>query len=257
MPIEPQKGESVQPAASSHPGRTAAAEPAWLTVMAHRRPDFVYMAPYLAYLLLLPLKDHVPAAYLPWATAARGALGLYVFWVLRRYLPPLGKPHWPVAIVAGLLTVVLWAGGQHLLNYAHLGGRFFLFPGVLEVKDPRVGLTALSWWSQVVLRLAVASVVVPIVEEIFWRGFLLRAFINWDRFEKLPLGAFAWRAFIGTALLSCLQHPDNWGVSLLCWLAWNLLMYWKKSLLCLMITHGVTNLVLYLYVIKTGDWQFW
>jgi CAAX prenyl protease-like protein len=215
------------------------------------------MAPYLAYLLLLPLKDWVPAAYLPWATAARGILGLLVFWSLRRHFPPLGKPHWPIAITAGVLSAMLWVGGEYLLDQIHLGGRFFVFPGVLEVKDPREGLTALSWASQVVLRLAVATITVPIVEEIFWRGFLLRAFINWDRFERVPLGTFAWRAFIGTALLSCLQHPDNWGVSILCWLAWNGLMYWKKSLLCLMITHGVTNLVLYLYVIRTGDWQFW
>lgn len=239
-----------------------AGEPAWLTELTRRRPDFVFMAPYLAYLLLLPLKDVVPAAYLPWATAARGILGLLVFWFLRRHFASLGKPYWPIAITAGVLTVVLWVGGEHLLNDVYvgsfnLGGRFFVFPGVLDVKDPREGLTAFSWASQVVLRLAVATIAVPIVEEIFWRGFLLRAFINWDRFERVPLGTFAWRAFIGTALLSCLQHPDNWGVSILCWLAWNGLMYWKKSLLCLMITHGVTNLVLYMYVIARGDWQFW
>jgi len=278
MEIEPQKrmetyppGQSV--GAADRPGEDAASpatpvradaegapsavEPAWLTQLARRRPDFVFMAPYLAYLLLLPLKDWVPAAYLPWATAARGILGLLVFWSLRRHFPPLGKPHWPIAITAGVLSAMLWVGGEYLFDQIHLGGRFFVFPGVLEVKDPREGLTALSWASQVVLRLAVATITVPIVEEIFWRGFLLRAFINWDRFERVPLGTFAWRAFIGTALLSCLQHPDNWGVSILCWLAWNGLMYWKKSLLCLMITHGVTNLVLYLYVIRTGDWQFW
>ncbi|MGQ9651597.1 MAG: CAAX prenyl protease-related protein [Phycisphaerae bacterium] len=260
----PQPPDEGPDAAAQSPGKESplTIEPAWLTELARRRPDFVFMAPYLAYLLLLPLKDWVPAAYVPWATAARGISGLLMFWFLRRHFPPLGKPHWPIAITAGVLTVVLWVGGEHLLNRVyvgsfHLGGRFLAFPGVLEVKDPREGLTALSWASQVVLRLAVATITVPIVEEIFWRGFLLRAFINWDRFERVPLGAFAWRAFIGTALLSCLQHPDNWVVSILCWLAWNLLMYWKKSLLCLMITHGVTNLVLYLYVIQTGDWQFW
>jgi len=235
----------------------ACCEPVWLANLADRRPDFVFMAPYLAYLLLLPVKDWVPEAYMPWAIAARGLVGLAAFWVLRRHLPPLGRAHWPTAIIVGLLTVVLWVGGQYLLDWMHLGGRFFLFPGSPEVKDPRIGLSAFSWWSQAVLRITVATIAVPIVEEIFWRGFLLRAFINWDRFERIPLGAFAWRALTGTALLSCLQHPDNWGVSIFCWLAWNALMYWKKSLLCLMITHGVTNLVLYIYVIRTGDWQFW
>lgn len=268
MPIEPDSSgkanrlpDASQSASADKPAVGAAAgfghEPPWLDDFARRRPDFVFMAPYLAYLLLLPVNDWVPEAFMPWAIAARGMVGLAAFWMLRRHLPPLGKPHWPIAIVVGLLTVVLWAGGQKLLEQVNLGGRFFLFPGLPEVKDPSAGLSAFSWWSQVVLRITVATITVPIVEEIFWRGFLLRALISWDRFERVALGAFAWRAFIGTALLSCLQHPDNWGVSIFCWLAWNGLMYWKKSLLCLMITHGITNLVLYLYVIRTGDWQFW
>lgn len=273
MPIEPhtRKDESPRAPVGEPPhveygpingAPKACGEPVWLANLARRRPDFVFMAPYLAYLLLLPAKDWVPEAYIAWAIAGRGLLGLAVFWLLRRHLPPLGKAHWPIAIVAAVLTTILWVGGQHALNGIHLagrslGGRFFLFPGVPEVKDPRIGLSAFSWWSQAVLRITVATITVPVVEEIFWRGFLLRAFINWDRFENVPLGAFAWRAFIGTALLSCLQHPDNWGVSILCWLAWNGLMYWKKSLLCLMIAHGLTNLMLYLYVIRAGDWQFW
>jgi hypothetical protein len=105
---------------------------------------------------------------------------------------------------------------------------------------------------------------VPVVEEVFWRGFLLRALIYWDRFEKVPLGTFTWVSFLGTSLLSTLEHPDNWGVSILCWFLYNGLMYWKKSILCLIITHGVTNLVLYLYVLyaaihagQTQAWLFW
>ena len=60
-----------------------------------------------------------------------------------------------------------------------------------------------------------------------------------------------------SSLLSILQHPDNWGVSILCWIIFNALFVWKKSLLCLMITHGVTNLALYTYVVSCGDWAFW
>ena len=87
MPIEPQNERRLAPCCRilGRPGTTEryrrraarpCCEPAWLTELAHRRPDFVFMAPYLAYLLLLPVKDWVPAAYLPWATAARGILGL-------------------------------------------------------------------------------------------------------------------------------------------------------------------------------------
>jgi CAAX prenyl protease-like protein len=123
--------------------------------------------------------------------------------------------------------------------------------------DPRVGLSAWSWAWQATLRITVATVAVPIVEELFWRAFLLRALIDWHRFERIPIGTFTWVSFLGTSLLSMVQHPDNWAVSVLCWFAYNGLLYWKKSILLLMITHGVTNLALYLYVIYSGDWLFW
>ena len=237
-------------------------EPRWVARLAKGRPDVVLMAPFMAYLLLLPLDDWVPRTYMPIAIAIRGMGGLAVVWMFRRHLPPLGRPYWPVAVAVGVFAAVLWVKGQYILNDIHvggksLGGRLFLFPGVPDDSDPGEGLSPLSWWSQVVLRITVASTTVPIVEEIFWRAFLLRALVNWDRFEQVPLGKFTWFSFLGTSLLSTLEHPDNWGVSILCWFVYNGLMYWKRSILCLMIAHGITNLVLYVYVLRAEAWLFW
>jgi len=237
-------------------------EPAWLTDLAKKRPDFVLMAPFMAYLLLLPLKDLLPINLMPLAIAIRGLGGLAMFWLVRHHLPPLGKAHWGIAIVVGVLAAVLWVQGQYLFNEIWIGGkcmggRLFIFPGMPDATDPREGLSSLSWGSQAVLRITVASTTVPIVEEIFWRAFLLRALIDWDHFDEVPLGKFTWFAFLGTSLLSTLEHPDNWGVSILCWFFYNGVMVWKKSILCLIIAHGVTNLVLYLYVLHTQAWLFW
>lgn len=232
-------------------------EPAALERFARDRPDLVMVAPYMAYLLFMMVGGKFPEAYLPWGIALRGVGGFTVFWLFRKHLPALGKPHLGLAIVMGVLCAAGWVAGQKLFDAVGLGGRFFLFPGVPEADDPRVGISAVSWWSQAVLRIGVASVTVPIVEELFWRGFLLRALIDWHRFEKVPLGTFTWVSFLGTSLLSMLQHPDNWAISVLCWFAFNALMYWKKSLLFLMIVHGVTNLALYVYVIAWEDWLFW
>jgi CAAX prenyl protease-like protein len=115
-----------------------------------------------------------------------------------------------------------------------------------------------------VTRILVASTTVAVVEEVFWRGFLLRALIDWSNFEKIPLGTFAWRSFLLTALLSTLEHPDNWAISIPCWFAFNALMYWKKSVLFLVLIHGFTNLFLYIWVILNAvrwedpsAWMFW
>ncbi|MHC4795757.1 MAG: CAAX prenyl protease-related protein, partial [Planctomycetota bacterium] len=138
-----------------------------------------------------------------------------------------------------------------------LGGGLLNWFELSEVSDPRVNISTFSWRAQMVLRITVACTAVPVVEEIFWRGFLLRALINWDRFETIPLGTFTWFSFLATSLLSVLEHPDNWAVSILCWFVYNALMYWKKSILFLIITHGITNLALYIYVIVAQDWLFW
>ena len=82
----------------------------------------------------------------------------------------------------------------------------------------------------------------------FWRAFLLRALIDWDHFERVPLGKFTWISFLGTSLLSTLQHPDNWAVSIFCWFFYNGLMYWKKDLWSCVIAHATSNLLLALYI---------
>ncbi len=274
---------------------------AWADRLARQRPDVPYMAPFMAFLLLLTLNDVFPYPLRPLAIALRGIIPAYLFWVFRRHYPPLGRPHWIIAIVAGVLVALGWVYGQHFFNTIHvgdrsLGGRLFLFPGQPHPHDPRLGpdwqtaasISALSWWSQASLRILVASLTVPIVEEIFWRAFLLRVFVadwtrvrlelrrrrireafaalfNWDRFYELPLGKFTGFGLIGTSLLSIFQHPDNWAVSILCWLVYNGLMYWKKSILLMMLTHGITNLVLYSWVVWGGltsanpdwYWLFW
>ena len=150
--------------------------------------------------------------------------------------------------------------GQHLLDGVVVAGRDLSAPlwSEFKTRDPHEAFgNGLAFWAQVVVKIGRAVTIVPVVEELFWRGFILRAFVSWDRFEQVPWGKFTVFAFVGSALLSTLQHPANWGVSIVCWMLYNALFYWKKSLLCMMITHAVTNLALYLYVVRSGDWRFW
>jgi len=253
------------PPPTPEPLRYRPSEPPWLTKLAARRPDAAYILPFMTFLLLLLLNDALPYSWRGLAIALRGGLTLYVFWLFRRYLPPLGRAHWGIAIIARVLVAVGWIAGQHLLNKAvisghSLGGRFFIFPGRPDSTHPRElfgPVSDFAWYAQVVLRIMVATIAVPVVEEVFWRGFMLRAFIDWDHFDRVPLGAFTWMSFVGTALISTLEHPDNWGVSIFCWLAYNGLMVWKKSIMLCILTHAVTNLVLFTYVPIRGDWIFW
>lgn len=247
MPVEPELS-------------TRSGDPAWVTKLIRAQPEVVLMGPFMLYLLLLALNDRFPEHLMAIPIAIRGIGGLWAVWLFRRHLPALGRPHVLLAILFGVVAAAGWVAGQHLFDElvtrAGLAGKWYIFR-IGEAEDPRAGISAASWWSQAVLRISVASITVPVVEELFWRGFMLRALIDWHHFERVPLGKFTWFSFIGTSLLSVLQHPSNWAVSIFCWFLFNGLFYWKKSLLFLMLVHGITNLVLYVYVIAYEDWLFW
>lgn len=222
------------------------------------RHDVVLMAPLMTYLALLGLTHTLPETWQPATIALRGVVSLAAVWVFRRHLPPWGRPHWPIAIIGGVLAGWGWVVGQTLFDDLGLPGRLPLFPGEKTTLDPRDALGAGTlFWTTWGTRMTVAVTAVPVVEELFWRAFLLRVLIDWHNFERVPLGKFTWLSFLGTSLISTLQHPDNWGVSILCWMAFNLVFYWTRSILCLVLLHAVTNLVLYLIVLRVDDWSHW
>jgi len=104
-------------------------------------------------------------------------------------------------------------------------------------------------------RLIGAGVVVPVMEELFWRSFLMRYLIN-PNFRSVPMGAFAWFSFIGVAILFGLEH-HRVIVGIVAGVIYNLLLILQKKLRGAILAHGITNLGLGIYVLLTGSWMFW
>jgi CAAX prenyl protease-like protein len=104
-------------------------------------------------------------------------------------------------------------------------------------------------------RIAGAVLVVPLMEELFWRSFLIRYIIDKD-FETVAMGTFTVGSFLMTVALFGLEH--NYIVAgVMAGIAYNLLLYRTRSLAHCVLAHAVTNLALAIYVISTGKWQFW
>lgn len=101
-----------------------------------------------------------------------------------------------------------------------------------------------------------AVLIVPIVEELFWRAWLMRWLINPD-FQKVALGTFGAFAFWLTAVLFGSEHGPYWDVGLLTGIIYNLWMIRTKSVADCILMHAVTNGVLSGYVIATAQWQYW
>jgi len=166
---------------------------------------------------------------------------------------PTRAPHWLGSVAVGIGVFALWVGPDLLIP----GWRsHWLFQnsvtGRITTSIPPTELTPLM----LALRLTRASLLVPVLEELFWRGWLPR-WLQDSRFYRVPIGQYSAFAFSATAVLFALEHGPFWEVGLLCGIIYNWWMRRTRSLGDLMLTHAVTNLALSMYVIGTGRWSFW
>jgi CAAX prenyl protease-like protein len=107
----------------------------------------------------------------------------------------------------------------------------------------------------VTVRLLGAVIVVPVMEELFWRSFLLRYLIS-TRFQTVPLGTFTVFSFLATVVLFGLEH-HLWLAGMMAGAAYTLLLYGTRRLWPSIIAHAVTNLALGLHVLLTQEWHWW
>jgi CAAX prenyl protease-like protein len=114
------------------------------------------------------------------------------------------------------------------------------------------------------LRFIRLVIVVPLLEEIFWRGFLLRDLVQ-PRFTEVPVGTFRWRSFFIVVAAFGVAHwgKETWPPgpdfvpALITGAMYNLIAYRTKSLTSCVVAHAVTNLLLGIYIMRTGQWGFW
>ena len=150
-----------------------------------------------------------------------------------------------LSVVAGAVVFVIWIN----MDWP------FATAGRVEGFNPFILTSGAVAWTFVGIRLFGASIVVPIFEELFWRSFIIRYIIDND-FIKVPIGAFTWTSFIVTTIFFGIEH-HLWLAGIVAGAAYTLLLYRTKKLICPIISHGITNLLLGGYVILTNSWQLW
>lgn len=151
-----------------------------------------------------------------------------------------------LAVVAGgVATCVLWVHLDWMV--AVTGAPRGFDPGLLPEGPIRL-LT-------VSLRVAGAVLVVPLMEELFWRSFLIRYLVDAD-FTSVPVGRFTWPSFLVTTVLFGLEH-HLLVAGMVAGAIYNIILYKTRSLAQCVLAHAVTNLALACYVLHTGRWDFW
>jgi len=158
----------------------------------------------------------------------------------------LRRPFFTIAIA--LFVFLLWIAPQQFLHFpARVTG---FNPDTFAARPWLYGMTLFLRFLRLVL-------VVPLLEEIFWRGLLLRLLIE-ERFEKVPIGTFSWLSFVAVALAFGFSHssPDR-PAAFAAGALYNLVAYRTKSLSSCVLAHGLTNLALGLWIMATKQWGFW
>ena len=105
------------------------------------------------------------------------------------------------------------------------------------------------------LALVGAALLVPVMEELFWRSFLMR-WVERAQFETVDPQRVGLKAVVLSTFVFMLAHT-LWLAAIIAGLAYAWVYIRTGKLWVAVMAHAVTNGVLGIWVVMTGNWQFW
>ena len=227
------------------------------------RAVLAHVLPFVVWVLLMVL----PGLHPSWRYALQAVLGAYLFIRFRpwRWYSALKVGHILPAVGVGLVVAAIWIAPElralgmrwprvqiAYLKYAVDLVHFGQFPEPLRAAPYA---PAVCGWPLSIVRLLGSALVIAVIEEFFWRGFLYR-WLQKQTFLGVDLGAFRLGQFCLVVLLFGVEH-DRWVVGIVAGVAYGVLLLKTRDIWAVSIAHAVTNLVLGLYVLATGYYAFW
>ena len=221
-----------------------------------RRTMWLRIAPFALFMALVALRGAAPEDG-AWGFDPRWIYGLTVlaiggllacFWREYGELARQNRPDGREALLAvgvGVAVFALWI--QLDASWMTLGE-----PSAAFVPLDAAGRLD---WPLVAVRWIGAALLVPLVEELFWRSFLMR-WIEQPTFEGVDPQRVGVKAIVLSTFVFMLAHT-LWLAAVIAGLAYAWLYVRSGKLWLPVIAHAVTNGVLGAWVVATGNWQFW
>ena len=217
-------------------------------------PSLPYVAPFAVFIAFLALERFLPVD-IQVLYPVRVSVVLAVILVFSRSALDFEVKNALGSLVLGIAVFVVWVAPDalwpgyrsHWLFTNSITGRALM-------SIPAGVQTNLLF---IVFRLVGCSLLVPVLEELFWRGWLARWLIDSHDFGRVPLGAYTAMSFWTGSLLFASEHGPFWEVGLIAGVAYNWWMCRTRSLANSILAHAVTNGCLSLYVLTTGQWTYW
>ena len=217
------------------------------------RAAWVRILPFLVYLFFIVVVDllgrlGVPAAQLRWIYALKIFAVVVTLLMCWSHYTELHSwrvgPIWAgIAVAVGLVVFALWIS---------LGASWMVV-GTPAGFDPRND--GQIDWLMVTVRIAGAALVVPVMEELFWRSFLLR-WLDAVDFLSVDPGKVRLQSVAIAALLFGFEH-NQWLAGIVAGAAYSALYMRHKSLWSPILAHAVTNGVLGLWIVHSANWTYW
>lgn len=244
--------------------------------MSRTNPWLVFLLPLVVFMLMGSLEPTperpgaqslglaIPYKYYPLVYSIKIALTLAAVGFV---LPGYRQFPWrvsPLAVGVGVAGIVIWIGLcrlgvehtyiQPMLNKVGLGKLIDL--GQRAAYNPLVQLA--DWpvwaWSFLTVRFVGLALIVPVIEEFFLRGFVMR-FVMEQKWWEVPFGQVNRPAVILGTLVPVLMHPAE----LIAAAVWFSLVTWlmirTRNIWDCVVAHAITNLLLGIYVVTSDNWQ--
>jgi len=215
----------------------------------NRLSPVAYSAPMVTFGAFTALETWVPVAYYPLVYILKV---LAVTASLMVWSGPLRdiRPRWSLVIpsaLTGLVVIAAWLVLDKAVAYPHLGNRVGFDPTSMQTTGGRLAFLAVRLYGLVLL--------VPVMEELFWRSFLLR-YLSSGNFLAVPIGRFSVQALMVMVALSALSHTE-WLVAALASIIFAAWLYRSRSLFAAVVAHATANAALGAYILQAHDWKYW
>jgi len=181
-----------------------------------------------------------------WLYPLRVFTGAVALWALRRHYTGLSWGFSWTAVAIGVGVFFLWVALEPGLPRE-------TSPDLLARGQEWAGPVGVSAW--LLFRILGSVVIVPLAEELAFRGYLTRRLQAGD-FQEVPLGRFSWFSFLGSSILFGALH-SHFLAGTLAGVAYALALYRRGNIGDPVVAHATTNALIAVYVLATGHWFLW
>lgn len=204
-----------------------------------------FLAPLFAFLAVAMLTGAF-AVDVDWLYPLRVLAAGALLWRFRRHYVALGWDFSWAAVAIGVGVFPFWLALESASSHP--------VPAALTAA---LGGTWMGWigvW--LLFRVLGSVIVVPLAEELAFRGYLTRRLIAND-FQEVPLGRFSWFSFLASSVLFGALHNSRPWAGTLAGVCYALAFYRRGKLGDAVVAHAITNALLAAYVLATGNWSLW